>query len=494
MIIIIIQIIARVYVGNKKTYFHMDEAYSYGLMNYDKLNIADNEDFFNNWHTKEYYSDYLEINKDEKYDFSQVYENQRDDVHPPIYYLLLRIAASFTIDSFSKWTGLILNIIIFIFEIIFVYLISKEILKNEKLALFTCFIVGLIPAALETTMYIRMYELASLNILIITYLHIKNYDKEVLNLKELSIMGIAVVIGFLTHYYYIIFLVGLYIIYMFKYIKNKNYKAALRYTICLIISGIISLIIFPYAISHIFLSYRGQEAQGSLLSSDKWFIDIANYLNIIDNKVFSNNIIIIFAIIFIFRKKIKTEKKVWLLIMPTVLYLILVAKISPYKEIRYIMPICICIMIITIYLLNKCIKSQILICAILLICILIPNELEYTYRKYEYIVEKIEDEHNLPAIYIFNLNENRFLDDIYLFTLIDRSYIMNYNDFSEEKLKSVLNEVDISNGIILFTNNMVDNEKVKEEFNKLINNSEIEHLQRMNACDIFILKMEEENV
>ena len=68
MIIIIIQIIARVYVGNKKTYFHMDEAYSYGLMNYDKLNIADNEDFFNNWHTKEYYSDYLEINKDEKKD------------------------------------------------------------------------------------------------------------------------------------------------------------------------------------------------------------------------------------------------------------------------------------------------------------------------------------------------------------------------------------------------------------------------------------------
>ena len=114
MIIIIIQIIARVYVGNKKTYFHMDEAYSYGLMNYDKLNIADNEDFFNNWHTKEYYSDYLEINKDEKYDFSQVYENQRDDVHPPIYYLLLRIAASFTIDSFSKWTGIILNIIMII--------------------------------------------------------------------------------------------------------------------------------------------------------------------------------------------------------------------------------------------------------------------------------------------------------------------------------------------------------------------------------------------
>ena len=89
------------------------------------------------------------------------------------------------------------------FEVAHIYPLNPtahevEILKNEKLALFTCFIVGLIPAALETTMYIRMYELASLNILIITYLHIKNYDEEVLNLKELSIMGIAVVIGFST--------------------------------------------------------------------------------------------------------------------------------------------------------------------------------------------------------------------------------------------------------------------------------------------------------
>ena len=42
-----LQIIFRLYIGYKKEYFHMDEAYSYGLMNYDKLSIVDNEDFFN---------------------------------------------------------------------------------------------------------------------------------------------------------------------------------------------------------------------------------------------------------------------------------------------------------------------------------------------------------------------------------------------------------------------------------------------------------------
>ena len=40
-IIIIIQILARIYVGYKKEYFHIDEAYSYSLMNYDKIQITE---------------------------------------------------------------------------------------------------------------------------------------------------------------------------------------------------------------------------------------------------------------------------------------------------------------------------------------------------------------------------------------------------------------------------------------------------------------------
>lgn len=55
----------------------MDEMYSYGLMNYNKLNIADNEDFQNVWHNKEYYLDYLTVNQNEKWNLKPVYENQK---------------------------------------------------------------------------------------------------------------------------------------------------------------------------------------------------------------------------------------------------------------------------------------------------------------------------------------------------------------------------------------------------------------------------------
>ena len=112
---------------------HIDEGYSYGLMNYDKVDIMNNEDFYNNWHQNKYYEDYLTISKEEANNFTPVYENQKNDVHPPLFYLLLRCAASFTIDSFSKWTGIGLNLIIFIITSIMIYLIANKIFKNKHL-------------------------------------------------------------------------------------------------------------------------------------------------------------------------------------------------------------------------------------------------------------------------------------------------------------------------------------------------------------------------
>lgn len=92
IIFIIIQSIVYIITGCNKKYLHIDEAYSFGLSNYDKIDIQSNDDFFNNWHTKEYYQDFLTLQEDERGDFKPVYENQKNDVHPPLYYLMLRIS------------------------------------------------------------------------------------------------------------------------------------------------------------------------------------------------------------------------------------------------------------------------------------------------------------------------------------------------------------------------------------------------------------------
>ena len=73
--IVIIQTIVFIIAGANKSYIHMDETYSLGLANYDKVEIQANSDFYNQWHSKEYYEDYLAVQNKDIGKYSQVYEN-----------------------------------------------------------------------------------------------------------------------------------------------------------------------------------------------------------------------------------------------------------------------------------------------------------------------------------------------------------------------------------------------------------------------------------
>lgn len=196
ILILLTQIIAIAYGTSQREFYHVDEYYSHGLIQYERAFIFENEDFLNNWHNSDYYMDYLRINENQKFDFSSVYNNQKEDVHPPLYYLLLRIACSFNIGEFSIWPGTILNIIIYIISSIFLFLIAKEIFKNPYYALLICFVTGFSLATIETVMYVRMYEMLVLNILILVYYHIRKAKKDVLTYKDMIPLYFMVIVRF----------------------------------------------------------------------------------------------------------------------------------------------------------------------------------------------------------------------------------------------------------------------------------------------------------
>lgn len=482
IIIILVQILIRIYFGYQKQYFHMDEMYSYGLMNYNKLNIADNEDFLNKWHNKEYFEDYLEVNDNEIYNIKPVYENQKNDVHPPLYYLLLRISATFTINKFTKWTGILLNITIFIISSIMVYLISKELFKNKIYAVLTTLINGLTLISLNSTLYIRMYELCNLNILIITFLHMKIYNKEKIRPINIFLISTFMIFGGLTHYYFFIYAFVLYLIYTVKCIKQKNYKNLMIYNIGIFISSVIYILIFPYAISHIFFSYRGVTVEVDVIKN------IVGYCKKI-NKEFFNGllpfIIILTGIIAIKPKKsdIKMNGEMVLLVTPILIYLLTIVLKAPYIETRYIIPIYSSMIIAIAYCLREFVRKRasckhtLFIISIIFFTIIYSpfvknTKIEYIYSQYNNIAEK-----NLPIIYVFNTKENRILDDLYLFTLVDKSIIIDVENYDKiEKTES---------NFILICNNGVNEEKIKSTIN-----GKIEYVQRMNACNIYEVKMD----
>ena len=58
ILILFIQTLFFIIAGINKSYIHMDEAYSLGLANYERTEIQEKEDFYNTWHSKDYYEDY----------------------------------------------------------------------------------------------------------------------------------------------------------------------------------------------------------------------------------------------------------------------------------------------------------------------------------------------------------------------------------------------------------------------------------------------------
>lgn len=511
-IILIIQTIIFGIVGANKSYIHMDEAYSLGLASYDKVEIQDNEDFYNTWHDGKYYEDYLCVNDDEIGQYKQVYENQKNDVHPPLYYLILRFAMGFHKNSYSKWPGIIINMIIYAFVTIFMYLILNKILKDkykykEKSAIIAM-VSSLVLASITNVIYIRMYALSTLNVLITTYLHLKLLDKKEIDYKLLTFIGVSALAGSLTHYYYLFYLAMMFIMFAIKYIKEKRYKELIAYTVTMCIAGAISLIIFPYSIKHLFFGYRGQGALSKLTQISEFLKSIKMYIKKFNRHAFNGLLFILLALIVglgiykkVNKKKIFENKNQYIkyIAIPTAFYTLLVSLSAPWIELRYIMPVCGLVFILIIYLLENVLENifneknvfrilTVCLAIILITPIIFKMEPEEEFLDKRDIVEEVQNELNVPTIYMFNSNENRFLDDILLFSKLDNSYIAKDVECTDENINKILNGKDLSNGILVFINGGQNNDEMMEKIKNATGLNEWKWIKGLNACNIYLVK------
>ena len=114
----------------RKQGMFIDEIYTYGLSNsryrpflsglkYDSIDTG--------VISREELLDYVSITGDEGFDFGSVYYNQVHDVHPPLYYWLFNIASTFARGSFSKWTGLTLDWVIYLGCVTMLYALVKKL-------------------------------------------------------------------------------------------------------------------------------------------------------------------------------------------------------------------------------------------------------------------------------------------------------------------------------------------------------------------------------
>lgn len=515
-LIIVIQTVVYIVAGMGKAYIHMDEAYSLSLSNYDKIQIQENEDFYNHWHDAEYYKDYLVVNEDERGDFAPVYNNQRDDVHPPLFYLLLRLGMELTPGEFNKWTGITINILAFAVNTVFLYLIVDKLLGKERSRRVKAFVLTLTAsitiAAISTVMYIRMYALLTMWVTITMYLHMLLLDSRKVNPKVLVATGVVAVLGVLTQYYYVFFLLPLFATLVAKYWKAKRFAELKAYVGMLAVAAVMSLIIWPYSIKHMFFGYRGQGAIGNLLNFAHLGTQMGIFLGIAVLYDFHYALPLILVAMFALaiyglrhHKNLDIAKRqddyFMMLLWPTLFFLVVASIASPFTDLRYLEAICGLLFVVVMFGLYKLLGlvmsergRNLMMGAVLVVVVILPIpmriEPDVEYSRFKEVVEFVDENHEIPAIYLFNSGNNRFLDDILLFAKIDESYVMQDQAYTETNFKKILAGKDLSNGLMVFANYGygAENEPYIKVLQEATGLDEMEYIFRLNSGAVYLLK------
>lgn len=491
--IIITTIVMFVFIGQKNGW-HEDEIFSYGSSNYkcdnlflnfgdkDSLNqlidekivgknigetlknisyYLKNEDEFQDelnkkiaeekpiWKTKEQAKEYMTVSSDEIFNYWSVYYNQARDVHPPLFYMLVHLVSSICLNNFTKYIIFSINLIFYIASCF----VLKKILRlfnKEELSWITVLLYGLSMGMISIVMFQRMYMMLTFFAMVYLYLNINIFKNSFeIDKKTKRKLTITVILGFLTQYYFCIYAALVAIISAICMIKNKKWDSLKRYVWCHVKAAIIGLILFPASIYHIFFSYRGAAggvAEGSYLSRLQEYLKLIFYGFSIPEILGYITLGIIIAM-FIRRIIIAKRKDIATLIcLPIFLFVLVIAKIAPFINIRYI-SIVFPIIIIAVELgvvssvkeLIKTIKNNkipqfirknasiIILVVIALVSSgygLLKSKPEFLYTDYSKRIEIAEQYSNLKFVYIGQSPFNQ-LQDMEEFLRYDNSIIIN---------------------------------------------------------------------
>lgn len=277
------QIMTMIYFGNKKVGFHEDEYYSYYSTNRTAgLYEPDRE-----WVDRDEFRNEFVVLHGERFRYALVAAVQSWDVHPPFFYFLLHTVCSLFPGVFSKWLGIGVNLLAFCLNFALLSWLAYMVTGcSKRLAWMVTAAHGFNPVIISGVMFIRMYEWLTVFVLLCACLHVRAVLKKEMGFGSFLFPLMAVnYLGFLTQYYYLIFLFfmavgfGLWNLLscvgkgedgrrraLWKEPFRNRILGYIKYGCACGLSLLLAIISYPACLSHIFRGYRGIGAVSEFLN------------------------------------------------------------------------------------------------------------------------------------------------------------------------------------------------------------------------------------
>ena len=349
--VLILQMLLIVICGTEKANYHVDEYATYILANSSRgisIEVEEGRKYCGD----ELFHPYFVVDRDARFDYHTVWENQSKDVHPPLYYVVIHTVCSLFPGMFSKWFGLAVNLFFFILTGILVYNTAAKIYSDNLKALIALGIWGCMAGVVNTSVFIRMYTMAGFFVTAAVYIHLQLYKEKKAGIKFFAEVFLVTTAGGLTHYYIVVFIFFLALFYLIYFLYKKRLQEAFCYIVTYVISAITALAIFPSMLDHVFGGYRGEEAF-SAISDTKKFLDIFQYVQLLAKEMTGN--IFVLGVLFciavlligekVYRRGIKNvlQRLIDLpelaMLVSSFFYCLIIMRIAPYITGRYLSPV-----------------------------------------------------------------------------------------------------------------------------------------------------------
>lgn len=357
--IYILLLVIMIFAISLKSNYQMDEIYSYGLANnVGQTSIHPLWAPYTYDNPAEPFLDYMVVEEGEPFSIANVWYNQERETSPPFYYLAVYLVCFWFKERFTRWSAALVNLV---FITLAMYMFRKILthfgVKGKELNLYSIFFM-ISPAIINNVVLFRMYTMFLFAALFLTWVILHYRKRE--NWKFYVLMILGSVFGVLTHYYMIFFVFFLSLVYGISLLVAKEWKKAGTFIASMAAAGGLAYVIFTGMIHHLFVAGRGAEGIENLQGGFAEHMEhLGGYLDILDREFFGYHMVgfILFLLALagvgfflkkrnqknfgaVCEKKTVGADRVWdwvILFVPSVCYIIMIAKVAPYRVDRYIM-------------------------------------------------------------------------------------------------------------------------------------------------------------
>ena len=407
-----------------KKNFHVDELLSYGLANDSYGLVMSVEDGVKYEPAERPFVNYLSVNAGEGFNYRYVWENQAIDVHPPLFYAVLHTICSFFPGQFSVWYAGVINIAFGLLTLMALRKLMDELFDDAFVKDAISVVFVLTAEVLVMVSFLRMYIMAMFWVTLSTWFFVKQVGKK-WELKDYLLIFVISVLSALTHYYCVVYLIFICVVYGVWLLLEKKWKEVVAFAGTMVAAAGTAIVIFPAMLEHVFSGYRGTQSIKNFANASvtDYVNRLKGFYEFFDVQLFGGLLSVGLVLLIIGGLAFNAEKKdlktnvvgiKWLLLLiPSVLYFAVIAKMAVYIEERYISPIFAVVIVLFLGALygglsQVCYDKAKKFVLVVISAIMVVNgwksvEWRYLYKGSEAYIEKTESYSDVECIMIYDM-------------------------------------------------------------------------------------------